>query len=818
MTSTTAPPPARFHRHRPGRRRLLTGAVSAAVAVTLSVPTGGLLSPASAAGTTYYVDAGGACSNTGPGSSSQPFCAITPAAKVATAGDTVQVGPGVYREQVTAVSGVTYHATSSAAVLLGSDSLDGATWTAGGGTGWTTTLPGTTVPAQVFAGASRLPKAASAATTPHSWFFDPATRTLTVDLGGAAPTAADQLEVSLRQYGFLARSTSGVVVDGFTVRRQNGAGVMLDSSTGAVVRNLRATESASFGINDVAGTGDALSAVTATDNLSIGVRMAGTTNDSLTSSTSSGNGFHGVSAQGGSGVRVANVTADHNIRPGTRVASGIDVSASSTNAVVERNRAYRNDDSGIEVYTGSSGAVVRRNVSYDNGDHGIDISNAANATVVSNTGVGNLASGLNVEGTSTGATLRDNIAVDNAVSTPRSKGDIRVDKTSVAGSSIDRDLVFQSAGADPLYEWNGVLYSSLASLRAGTGQESHGLAAAPGFVSLSGRDLALTAGSPALDAADSGAPGWANADLLGKAPVDQPDRPDTGTGPVTYADLGALELTTVTVVDTAPHAALTATPTAATTGAPVKLDASGSTDDHGVTGYTFTCDATAAAAQPGPTFTCSYPTAGTYHPKVAVADAAGHTATATASVTVTAAVIPGPTAALIVSPSTVGQGGKVTLDGSGSAAGDPKAPITKYTFDCGPGAAFVQTTAKASCTYPSTGKFTASLLVTDSLGKTATATRTVTVGAPPHARLSVSDSTPRRRQVVRANASRSYGDAVSKVTAWKFKCGRATATHWSTRTTKSCSFRSTGRKTIRVWVRNDLGLVATAYRVVRVHR
>ena len=70
---------------------------------------------------------------------------------------------------------------------------------------------------------------------------------------------------------------------------------------------------------------------------------------------------------------------------------------------------------------------MRRNLSYDNGDHGIDISNAANATVVSHTGVGNLASGLNVEGTSTGATLRDNIAVDNAVSTPRSKGDIRVE-------------------------------------------------------------------------------------------------------------------------------------------------------------------------------------------------------------------------------------------------------------------------------------------------------------------------------------------------------------------------------------------------------
>jgi hypothetical protein len=818
MTST-AHAPAHLHQHR--NRRRFRALLVAALAATLTVPAGGLLNSATAA-TTYYVDPGSGCSNSGPGSSSQPFCAITPAAKVATAGDTVQVAAGEYREQVTAVSGVTYRATSPSAVVLGSDSLGGATWAATAGSAWTTVLPGTTVPAQVFAGASRLAKADSAATTStNSWFFDAPTRTLSVDLGGASPAPSDQLEVSLRQYGFLARSTTGVVIDGFTVRRANGSGVMLDSSTGATVRNVRESESASSGVNDVAGSGNTISGVTATNNLSIGIRLSGTTNGSVISSTASRNGFHGVSVQGGTGARVAGVTADHNLRPGTRVAAGIDVSASSQRAVVERNRTFSNDDSGVEIYTGSSGAVVRRNLTYDNGDHGIDISNAADASVVSNTVVGNLASGLNVEGTSTGATVRNNIAADNAVSTPRSKGDIRVDKTSVAGSSIDRDLVFQSAGADPLYEWNGVTYTSLAALRSATGQEAHGRSGAPGFVSLPGRNLALTAGSPALDAADSGAPGWTANDFAGKAPVDQPDRADTGAGPVTYADLGALELTTVTVVDNAPQAALTATPGAATTDSPVKLDASGSTDDHGVTGYTFKCDTSSApVTQTAATYTCTYPTAGTVHPSVTATDAAGHTSSAGATVTVTAAVVPAPTAALDVSPATVRQGGKVTLDGSRSTAGSAKAPLTKYTFDCGPGTAFDRTTSKADCTYRSTGRFTATLKVTDSLGRSATATRTVTVtaGARPHARLSVSDSTPRRRQVVRANASRSFGDAVSPVTAWKFRCGRATATRWSTRTTKSCTFRRTGRKVIRVWVRNDLGLVSTTYRVVRVHR
>src|SRR5439155_17245413 len=52
--------------------------------------------------TAYYVDQSSPnCSDTGSGSQTQPFCHIAPAAKKAMSGETVNVLPGTYAEQVT---------------------------------------------------------------------------------------------------------------------------------------------------------------------------------------------------------------------------------------------------------------------------------------------------------------------------------------------------------------------------------------------------------------------------------------------------------------------------------------------------------------------------------------------------------------------------------------------------------------------------------------------------------------------------------------------------------------------------------------------
>ena len=119
--------------------------------------------------------------------------------------------------------------------------------------------------------------------------------------------------------------------------------------------------------------------------------------------------------------------------------------------------------------------------------------------------------------------------------------------------------MFESDGTTPLFEWNEVLYTSLSTFRSASGQETHGKVANPKFVDLAARNLQLGPASPALDAATSSVSGWVNADQTGAAPVDQPDVADTGTGPVTFADLGALERTTVPV-DNPPTAALSGHP------------------------------------------------------------------------------------------------------------------------------------------------------------------------------------------------------------------------------------------------------------------
>src|SRR6266536_5863405 len=78
------------------RLRVLMIAVAATSLVALNVRT------ASAAGTVLYVDQNNpSCSDTGTGTSTQPFCTIKPAASLASAGQTVEVASGTYPELVT---------------------------------------------------------------------------------------------------------------------------------------------------------------------------------------------------------------------------------------------------------------------------------------------------------------------------------------------------------------------------------------------------------------------------------------------------------------------------------------------------------------------------------------------------------------------------------------------------------------------------------------------------------------------------------------------------------------------------------------------
>ncbi len=120
-----------------------------------------------------------------------------------------------------------------------------------------------------------------------------------------------------------------------------------------------------------------------------------------------------------------------------------------------------------------------------------------------------------------------------------------------------------------MIQWNGTTYASLALFKAAvSGQETHGLqsdplfaapapiaqrpAAAPFNVTVDTGDYHLTAGSPAIDSADSGAPSEPALDLDGTARIDDPATADSGAGTRSYDDRGAYEF--VPSTNTAPVA------------------------------------------------------------------------------------------------------------------------------------------------------------------------------------------------------------------------------------------------------------------------
>jgi hypothetical protein len=92
-----------------------------------------------------------------------------------------------------------------------------------------------------------------------------------------------------------------------------------------------------------------------------------------------------------------------------------------------------------------------------------------------------------------------------------------------------------------MIDFNGAEYASLAGFRAATGREVHGLQANPRFRAPSRGNFRLTAGSRAIDSANSGVSGHPQADAVGRRRVDDPDTANTGAGPRRFDDRGAYE-------------------------------------------------------------------------------------------------------------------------------------------------------------------------------------------------------------------------------------------------------------------------------------
>jgi parallel beta-helix repeat protein len=519
-------------------------------------------------------------------------------------------------------------------------------------------------------------------------------------------TADAGVTISGGTKAFALSGRSNIVINGFTITGTSVYGISVSGGGNVVLSH-----------NTVSFSGQPVSGKTAS-----GIYLSNVAGGEVTGNITHDNSAHGIYLTGTTtGVTVEGNTSYHNAYQYQRIANGI-YDVSSGNSIIG-NVTYANENTGISVYPGANNTLIADNVTYDNGNHGIDNRNVTGGRVIGNTVYYNCTDGINVEGTSGNYVIENNIAENNATGaiinpTPinppgaytndcnRRTGNIGVYDSAPATTTADYNLVWQTGTASD-YVWAGNDYNSQATLNAATGQEAHGIFADPGFVNPATWDLQLTTGSPAIDSANTSAPGEQPTDIFGRSP---------------YDDRGAYEFQSGT--PSGPTAKLAVSPATGSTPLAVTADASASTPGTvPISSYSFDFgDGTTIGPQPGAVATHTYTTAGAYTVTVTVTDANGLTSTTTQSVTVQQ----GPTAHLTVSPTSGTVPLPVTADASASTAGN--SPITSYTFDFGDGLTVgPQAGATANHTYAAAGVYTVAVTVTDANGLTSKATQTVTV-------------------------------------------------------------------------------------------
>jgi len=512
---------AQAHRNvrRDGYRRVVVAALALALNGSAAV---------SAGAATFYVDNQSAgCSNSGAGTELQPYCTISAAVAAHNGpGTTIIVKPGIYREQVTVpasgAAGMPFviQAQGPGVVVDGSDSFaSSGLWTLASGTVYRAATV-TWSPLQVFVDGARLTSSTSSpAVLPVNAFTWVSGQGLYVNLGGANPGLSQTL-VGRRNFGFNMFSKSWVTIDGFEVTRTESRGInMQNPCADLVIARNRVSFANSYGIQTVNGA-----RITIEENVVSDCNL------------------HGIGLTGGSNACTVrnNETFGMDDPNGLHVA-GIYLHTAPRNTL-HGNRCYDNSDSGINFYTGSDSCLSYNNRSWNNGDHGFDHLNAVGTVHIHDVAYGNDKDGFSIEGTSPNTKVHNCIGVDNGLTT--NEFDLWVNDLSASGFVSDHNIFWNSTGQPP-FKYIATAYSTLADYRTASGQDAHSKQADPMFTNGAAGDFMPVTGSPAIDAATSAVPNWPALDAAGNTRFDALLATNDGAGPVTYADIGALEFRTL---------------------------------------------------------------------------------------------------------------------------------------------------------------------------------------------------------------------------------------------------------------------------------
>ena len=206
----------------------------------------------------------------------------------------------------------------------------------------------------------------------------------------------------------------------------------------------------------------------------------------------------------------------------------------------------------IQIDAGSSGDVVTTNVIENISDliaagypPVISVLGAADTAVTSNTvSTGaDCGTALAVTGDSGGSSIENNIfqtVEANCLPGTAPTGIVNVAASAAQPVTSDYNLLFPLANVPNVlenYDWNGTLYGSLSTFTTDTGEGAHDLNAEPTYTTFP----SPASNSPAVNAADSSAPGMLGTDYFGNACSFDPFVAITGAGSPAYCTRGAAQ-------------------------------------------------------------------------------------------------------------------------------------------------------------------------------------------------------------------------------------------------------------------------------------
>jgi len=499
-------------------------------------------------------------------------------ASTSTTGDTILVSAGTYRPSAVPKATSKHAGSGSPTVLLangqviidGADPFGAATWTQGSGSiYWASRAPAlmllpfdTTVTraSYVFVGDTRYKYVANNSTSLNEgeWSFDSTASRVYVRMIGSASPAGQDINITdnTRLHGLQLLKCDNFVIDGFTIKRTSGAGVLIEGTT-----------TSPFDTSLAKSQGIVVKNCSISNCFRQGMQLTWTTGALATKDTTYSNGFHGIHI-----VRSDNTSITHNVsylndyplqvRGGV---NGIHIGGGAPSTWVsdvnaDYNIVHDNEDTGIDI-NGAHRVVVRRNLSYRNRDHGFD-NNVTDSTVfINNTAFGNEHDGLSIENTSAHVGIYNCIFAYNAhnaatLASP-SEGVFELEVNGTSGFTSDyNDFVGWGPGATGpsgerhLFKYNGVPHDTLQVYRNVSGQDVSSFNTLPAFADtgLVTYDFTIKDGAyldNVIDAAKTDITGWTTPMWLDVDPhgIAHHDafKTNVGSGSPTNGDIGAFE-------------------------------------------------------------------------------------------------------------------------------------------------------------------------------------------------------------------------------------------------------------------------------------